>query len=68
MYCHIWIMARCCRAEATNPPIRVLFRRTTRCGSQGSGFSLTSGEPVSWQRNQLGATWYEFAYAYVGSK
>ena len=35
---------------------------------KGEAFSLTTGEPVSWQRNQPGTTWYEFACAYVDSK
>jgi integrase len=35
---------------------------------KGEAFSLVSGEPVSWQRNQPGMTWYEFACAYVDSK
>jgi integrase len=35
---------------------------------KGEAFSLTSGEPVSWQRNQPGTTWYEFACANVDSK
>ena len=35
---------------------------------KGEAFSLATGEPVSWQRNQPGVTWYEFACAYVDSK
>ncbi len=35
---------------------------------KGEAFSLVAGEPVSWQRNQPGATWYDFACAYVDSK
>jgi hypothetical protein len=32
---------------------------------KGEAFSLATGEPVSWQRNQPGPTWYEFACQYV---
>lgn len=35
---------------------------------KGEAFSLATGEPVSWQRNQPGMTWYEFACAYVDMK
>ena len=35
---------------------------------KGEAFSLATGEPVYWQRNRPGATWYEFACAYVDSK
>jgi integrase len=35
---------------------------------KGEAFSQATGEPVSWQRNQPGMTWYEFACAYVDSK
>lgn len=35
---------------------------------KGEAFSLVTGEPVSWQRNQPGTSWYEFACAYVDMK
>ena len=29
---------------------------------------MATGEPVSWQRDEPGMTWYEFACAYVDMK
>jgi integrase len=54
--------------------VRDLIWATWRSGAgalsarKGEAFSLATGEPVSWQRNQPGMTWYEFACAYVDMK
>jgi hypothetical protein len=59
-----------------------LWRRTFRNAAQadvfraellaaarkGEAFNVDTGEPVSWQRDEPGMTWYEFACAYVDMK
>ncbi len=35
---------------------------------KGEAFNVATGEPVSWQREEPGTTWYEFACAYVDMK
>jgi len=35
---------------------------------KGEAFNLATGEPASWQREEPGTTWYEFACAYVDMK
>jgi len=34
----------------------------------GEAFNVATGEPVSWQREEPGTTWYEFACSYVDMK
>jgi integrase len=59
-----------------------LWRRTFRNAAQadvfraellaaarkGEAFNVATGEPVSWQRDEPGMTWYEFACVYVDMK
>ena len=35
---------------------------------KGEAFNMASGEPVSWQRNEPGTSWYEFTCGYVDMK
>jgi integrase len=35
---------------------------------KGEAFNLANGEPVSWQRDEPGTSWYEFACTYVDMK
>jgi integrase len=35
---------------------------------KGEAFNVATGEPVSWQRDEAGMNWYEFACAYVDMK
>jgi hypothetical protein len=35
---------------------------------KGEAFNVDTGEPVSWQRDEPGMTWYEFGCAYVDMK
>jgi integrase len=35
---------------------------------KGEAFNVATGEPVSWQRDEPGMTWYEFTCAYVDMK
>jgi integrase len=35
---------------------------------KGEAFSMATGEPASWQRNEPGTSWYEFACVYVDMK
>ena len=35
---------------------------------KGEAFNVATGEPVSWQRDDPGMTWYEFTCAYVDMK
>jgi integrase len=35
---------------------------------KGEAFNVATGEPVSWQRDEPGMTWYQFACAYVDMK
>ncbi len=35
---------------------------------KGEAFNVATGEPVSWQRDDPGMTWYEFTCAYVNMK
>jgi integrase len=35
---------------------------------KGEAFNVATGEPVSWQRDEPGMTWYEFTSAYVDMK
>ena len=35
---------------------------------KGEAFNMATGEPVSWQRDEPGTSWYEFTCAYVDMK
>ena len=35
---------------------------------KGEAFNVATGEPVSWQRDEPGTSWYEFTCAYVDMK
>jgi hypothetical protein len=35
---------------------------------KGEAFSMATGEPVSWQRDEAGMTWYDFTCTYVDMK
>lgn len=66
------------RWKAAQRPWRRTFRNAAQAdvfraellaaARKGEAFNVDTGEPVSWQRNEPGMTWYEFACAYVDMK
>ena len=66
------------RWKAAQRPWRRTFRNAAQAdvfraellaaARKGEAFHVDTGEPVSWQRDEPGMTWYEFACGYVDMK